>query len=77
MKQMDFVDTDAQDAPRQKPARRRARGNPPREGHRRLTADIPADLHKRLKLQALQEECTVTDIIIEASRAWLANRRRS
>ena len=76
MKQMDFVDTDDQDAKPPSRARRKPRGSMPRQDYRRLTADIPADLHKRLKLQALQEECTVTDIIIEASRAWLANRRR-
>lgn len=78
MEQMDFVERD-EDRPTTSPRRRRQRSprsNPAREGYRRLTADIPADLHKRLKLQALQEECTVTDIIIEASRAWLANRRR-
>lgn len=80
MKQIDFVST-ADERPAaaasttdKKPKRRRRSGNGPREGHRRLTADIPADLHKRLKMQALMEECTVTDIIIEASRAWLASR---
>lgn len=78
MKQIDFVsapsdDKSAANAER-KPKRRRRSSNGPRDGHRRLTADIPADLHKRLKMQALMEECTVTDIIIEASRAWLASR---
>ena len=80
MKQIDFVST-PEERPAagtgpadKKPRRRRRTGNGPREGHRRLTADIPADLHKRLKMQALMEECTVTDIIIEASRAWLASR---
>ncbi|MCC1497912.1 hypothetical protein J1C54_13890 [Alcanivorax sp. 1008] len=79
MKQIDFVSSPEQEAARtstteRKPKRRRRGSNGPREGHRRLTADIPADLHKRLKMQALMEECTVTDIIIEASRAWLASR---
>jgi hypothetical protein len=78
MKQIDFV-TSPEDArptasPERKPKRRRRSSGGPREGFRRLTADIPADLHKRLKMQALMEECTVTDIIIEASRAWLASR---
>lgn len=78
MKQIDFVSVPSEDQPaataERKPRRRRRSSNGPRDGHRRLTADIPADLHKRLKMQALMEECTVTDIIIEASRAWLASR---
>lgn len=78
MKQIDFVSAPSEDQPaasaERKPRRRRRSSNGPRDGHRRLTADIPADLHKRLKMQALMEECTVTDIIIEASRAWLASR---
>jgi hypothetical protein len=78
MKQIDFVTAPGDDkaitSTERKPRRRRRSSNGPREGHRRLTADIPADLHKRLKMQALMEECTVTDIIIEASRAWLASR---
>ena len=78
MKQIDFVTAPGDDRTtinaERKPKRRRRSSNGPRDGHRRLTADIPADLHKRLKMQALMEECTVTDIIIEASRAWLASR---
>lgn len=78
MKQIDFVSAPSDDKPaasaERKVKRRRRSSNGPRDGHRRLTADIPADLHKRLKMQALMEECTVTDIIIEASRAWLASR---
>ncbi|MFN3713072.1 MAG: hypothetical protein ACK4SX_05390 [Alcanivoracaceae bacterium] len=78
MKQIDFVSTPDDSkpgaSPERKTRRRRRTGSGPREGHRRLTADIPADLHKRLKMQALMEDCTVTDIIIEASRAWLASR---
>lgn len=69
MKQMDFVDDKTQGS------NQATRSNGPRNGHKRLTADIPAELHKRLKLQALKEECTVTDIIVEASKAWLATRK--
>jgi hypothetical protein len=58
MKQLDFVEHNSQKS------QANGRSNGPRDGHKRLTADIPAELHKRLKLQALQEECTVTDIII-------------
>ena len=76
---MDFVeDEDAPEQARPRNTRQqpRKRGSFPRQGCRRLTADIPEQLHKRLKLQALQEDCTVTDIVIEASCAWLANRRK-
>lgn len=84
MEQMDFV------APDERPSRPRSRkaeaasrrsattasgsSNGPREGYRRLTADIPADLHKRLKMQALMEERTVTDIILDAARGYLSQK---
>ncbi|ERS14762.1 hypothetical protein Q668_08635 [Alcanivorax sp. PN-3] len=42
-----------------------------RAGHRRLTADIPADLHKRLKMQALREDRSVTDLIVHAAEYYL------
>jgi hypothetical protein len=85
MEQLDFVAPQDAPAPRAnrrqaRPTRTRATDNPPsagkgpREGYRRLTADIPADLHKRLKMQALMEERTVTDIILDATRAYLSNR---
>lgn len=72
MEQMDFVE----EPDKRKPARRQpARSSGPRTGCKRLTADIPADLHKRLKMLALTEDSTVTDIVIKATKAWLANRR--
>jgi hypothetical protein len=83
MEQMDFV----ANTNRAKPtARRRASetaaspvlakrpSNGPREGHRRLTADIPAELHKRLKMQALMEDRTVTDILLDATRSYLSQK---
>tara|TARA_R110002073_G_scaffold2938_5_gene19439 strand:- start:4308 stop:4556 length:249 start_codon:yes stop_codon:yes gene_type:complete len=82
MEQMDFVATGS----RAKPTiRRRSEGvapaavakrasNGPREGHRRLTADIPTDLHKRLKMQALMEDRTVTDILLDATRSYLSQK---
>ena len=77
MEQLDFVAPE-QDAPKRRTARRpavaRSNSRGPREGYRRLTADIPADLHKRLKMQALMEERTVTDILLDATRAYLSNR---
>ena len=33
------------------------------EGYRRLTINLPIDLHKRLKLAAIHQDCTATDII--------------
>lgn len=80
MEQLDFVAPEPD-----KPRRHRATstrtsappataGRGPRDGHRRLTADIPTDLHRRLKMQALMEERTVTDIILDATRAYLSNR---
>ena len=33
------------------------------EGYRRLTINLQEDLHKKIKLQAVQDDTTVTDII--------------
>lgn len=33
------------------------------EGHRRLTINLPEALHKKLKLAAIEQDCTATDII--------------
>ncbi len=81
MEQLDFVAPDPTPTTRRRNRRqspaapaRAAAGRGPREGYRRLTADIPADLHKRLKMQALMEERTVTDILLDATRAYLSNR---
>ena len=35
------------------------------EGYRRLTINLREDIHKQIKLIAVQEESTVTDIISE------------
>lgn len=84
MEQMDFVATGSRSKPT---TRRRDEGvtvpspraskrpsNGPREGHRRLTADIPTELHKRLKMQALMEDRTVTDILLDATRSYLSQK---
>ena len=34
------------------------------EGHRRLTINLPEDLHKKLRLAAVEQDCTATDIIM-------------
>lgn len=80
MEQLDFVAPENSKPTRRKTrravkdiARQAGPGRGPREGHRRLTADIPAELHKRLKMQALMEERTVTDILLDATRAYLSN----
>lgn len=33
------------------------------EGYRRLTINIPQELHKKLKMAAVEQDCTATDII--------------
>ena len=35
------------------------------EGYRRLTINLKEDLHKKIKLQAVQDDTTVTDIITD------------
>jgi len=33
------------------------------EGYRRLTINLPEDLHKKLRLAAIEQDCTATEII--------------
>lgn len=33
------------------------------EGYRRLTINLPIEMHKRLKLAAIEQDCTATEII--------------
>lgn len=35
------------------------------EGHRRLTINLPQDLHKALRLAAIERDCNATDIIVQ------------
>ncbi|EKF72959.1 hypothetical protein A11A3_16085 [Alcanivorax hongdengensis A-11-3] len=84
MEQIDFVSLEEQQRPRsksannpRKPAAAKSvsrQGGAVRDGYRRLTADIPADLHKRLKMQALMEDRSVTDLIVQAAESFLRNR---
>ncbi|MDX1803218.1 MAG: hypothetical protein R3292_04000 [Alcanivorax sp.] len=82
MEQIDFVSLEEHQRPRSKakptaPARKAARSSRQgavRDGYRRLTADIPADLHKRLKMQALMEDRSVTELIVQAAESFLRNR---
>lgn len=34
------------------------------EGYRRLTINLKEDFHKKLRLMAVEQDCTVTDIIV-------------
>lgn len=34
------------------------------EGYRRLTINLKEDLHKKLRLMAVEQDCTVTDIVV-------------
>ncbi len=34
------------------------------EGHQRLTINLPKDLHKKLRLAAVEQDCNATDIIV-------------
>lgn len=83
MEQMDFVVPESQIKSNRRhseqpatprPLEKRSAGNGPRDGYRRLTADIPAELHKRLKMQALMEDRTVTDILLDATRGYLSRK---
>jgi len=35
------------------------------EGHRRLTINLPEELHKKLRLAAVERDVNATDIIVE------------
>ncbi|MEQ3637007.1 hypothetical protein [Alcanivorax sp.] len=84
MEQIDFVTLEEKARPRKRASAPRkvtsaSRHTAPRqgavrEGYRRLTADIPADLHKRLKMQALIEDRSVTELIAQAAESFLRNR---
>ena len=83
MEQIDFVTLEEKKRPRKRAAaqkkvasasRQATRQGAVREGYRRLTADIPADLHKRLKMQALMEDRSVTELIVQAAESFLRNR---
>ena len=33
------------------------------EGYRRLTINLREDIHKKIRMKAIEQDCTVTDII--------------
>lgn len=40
------------------------KGQPAPAGHKRLTINIPMDLHRKLRLKALESGTTATDLIV-------------
>ena len=71
MKQLDFVDQPA--APARKAAKPKRKNRPAgsREDMQRLNMELPKALHKRLKLKAIYEDRTVTDIVLQAINDYL------
>lgn len=69
------------------PVRKQGRGRPkketaaptaprsvhPKQGTKRLTLDVPHDLHKRLKLLAIHQEISMKDYIIQVVERSLGN----
>ena len=80
MKQLDFVDQ-AEKEPAasvatpagRKPAKAKRKNRPAgsRDDLQRLNMEIPKALHKRLKLKAIYEDRTVTDIVLQAINEYL------
>ena len=77
MEQIDFVTIEEQQRPRKrngaarKPVPKKA-AKPQRPGA--VRDGYPADLHKRLKMQALMEDRSVTELIVQAAECFLRNR---
>ena len=44
------------------------------EGYKRLTINVPAELHKRLKIIAIERETTATDILMGLLEKELASK---
>lgn len=78
MKQLDFVEQAAREPASPAPAprknsktRRKNRPAGSREDMQRLNMEISRALHKRLKLKAIYEDRTVTDLVLEAINEYL------
>lgn len=76
MKQMDFVDDPSPSttmSPPRKAARTTRKNRPAgtRDEMQRLNMEIPKALHKRLKLKAIYEDRTVTDLVLQAINEYL------
>lgn len=79
MRQLDFVEEGATPVPPPGRPLTRKSGSPAkknrpagsREDLQRLNMEIPKTLHKRLKLKAIYEDRTVTDIVLQAINEYL------
>lgn len=74
MKQLDFVEQESKPpASNKKTAKPRRKNRPAgsREDMQRLNMEIPKSLHKRLKLKAIYEDRTVTDLVLQAVNDYL------
>jgi predicted HicB family RNase H-like nuclease len=74
MKQLDFVEQEAKaPAGARKPAKPKRKNRPAgnREDLQRLNLEIPKALHKRLKVKAIYEDRTVTDLVLQAINDYL------
>lgn len=74
MKQLDFVEQETKAPTSSKKAAKPRRKNRPagsREDMQRLNMEIPKALHKRLKLKAIYEDRTVTDLVLQAVSDYL------
>ena len=45
-----------------------------RDGYQRLNVEIPRELHKEIKVQAIVEERSVTDLVLEAINTYLQDK---
>lgn len=48
----------------------RVRGKSRREDYSRLTVYIPKELHRQLRLKAVEEEREISELIVEALNRW-------
>jgi hypothetical protein len=66
----------APERPRPARARRRAKANPHDEGSVSIGGRFPADLRRRLKVAAAEQDKSLAEIMAEAFEAYLARRER-
>lgn len=74
MKQLDFVEQeDKAPASTRKAAKPKRKNRPAgsRDDMQRLNMEISKSLHKRLKIKAIYEDRTVTDLVLQAINDYL------
>lgn len=47
-------------------------GRKPPEGSVRMNVNLPRSLHRKLKIQSVQEERTITDIVVDLISTYLS-----